>query len=65
MNSILELLYLNCQARNIVQAQVDDIKKTHLRDLMNDVKRCQSMMVYDHPVGAFHASLSFTPCFPC
>lgn len=48
-----------------MQAHVDDIKKTHLRDLMNDVKRCQSMMAYDHPVGPFHASLSFTACFPC
>lgn len=29
------------------QAHVDDINKTHLRDLMNDTNRCQSMMVYD------------------
>lgn len=30
----------------IVQAHVEEINKTHLRDLMNDVNRCQSMMVY-------------------
>lgn len=35
----------------IVQAHVEDIKKTHLRDLMSDTKRCQSMMVYDPGVG--------------
>ncbi|XP_055801567.1 glucose-6-phosphate isomerase, cytosolic isoform X4 [Solanum dulcamara] len=28
-----------------LQAHVDDINKTHLRDLMNDTNRCQSMMV--------------------
>lgn len=29
------------------QAHVDDINNTHLRDLMNDTNRCQSMMAYD------------------
>lgn len=33
-------------AAHFVQAHVDEIKKTHLRDLLNDVKRCQSMAVY-------------------
>ncbi|OMO75059.1 Phosphoglucose isomerase (PGI) [Corchorus olitorius] len=28
-----------------LKAHVEDIKKTHLRDLMNDQERCQSMMV--------------------
>ncbi|KAJ9674701.1 hypothetical protein PVL29_023935 [Vitis rotundifolia] len=28
-----------------LRAHVEDIKKTHLRDLMSDTKRCQSMMV--------------------
>ena len=28
------------------QAHVEDIKKTHLRELMSDAKRCQSMMMY-------------------
>lgn len=30
----------------IVQNHVQEIKKTHLRDLMSDTDRCQSMMVY-------------------
>lgn len=30
----------------IVQNHVQEIKKTHLRDLMSDTNRCQSMMVY-------------------
>ncbi|KAK6115357.1 hypothetical protein DH2020_007626 [Rehmannia glutinosa] len=30
-----------------LRAHVDDIKKTHLRELMTDMERCQSMMVYD------------------
>ncbi|KAL1539553.1 glucose-6-phosphate isomerase [Salvia divinorum] len=28
-----------------LRAHVDDIKKTHLRELMSDAKRCQSMMI--------------------
>lgn len=28
------------------QAHLEDIKKTHLRELMNDAERCKSMMVY-------------------
>ncbi|KAL7155278.1 hypothetical protein ABFS83_03G064000 [Erythranthe nasuta] len=28
-----------------LKAHVDDIKKTHLRELMNDTERCQSMMI--------------------
>lgn len=28
-----------------LKAHVDDIKKTHLRDLLNDEGRCRSMMV--------------------
>ncbi|KAF7141807.1 hypothetical protein RHSIM_Rhsim06G0034400 [Rhododendron simsii] len=30
-----------------LKAHVDDIKKTHLRELMSDTERCNSMMVYD------------------
>lgn len=29
-----------------VQAHVEDIKKTHLRDLMSDADRCKSMIAY-------------------
>lgn len=29
-----------------LQVHVDDIKRTHLRDLMSDTERCKSMMVY-------------------
>lgn len=29
------------------QAHVEDIKKTHLRELMSDAKRCQSLSAYD------------------
>jgi len=32
---------------NAMQSHVEDIKKTHLRDLMNDTERCKSMMVYE------------------
>lgn len=31
----------------ILQEHVNEINKTHLRDLLNDVGRSQSMMVYD------------------
>lgn len=31
----------------IMQGHVEEIKKTHLRDLMADAERCKSMMVYD------------------
>ncbi|THG09213.1 hypothetical protein TEA_027399 [Camellia sinensis var. sinensis] len=30
-----------------LKAHVDDIKKTHLRELMSDSERCKSMMAYD------------------
>ncbi|KAF4347284.1 hypothetical protein G4B88_012851, partial [Cannabis sativa] len=33
-------------------AHVEEIKKTHLRDLMNDAQRCHSMMVYDNSFQA-------------
>lgn len=29
-----------------VQAHVEEIKKSHLRDLMSDSARCQSMITY-------------------
>ena len=29
-----------------MQAHVEDIKKTHLRNLLGDTERCKSMMVY-------------------
>lgn len=32
---------------HFVQAHVGEIKKSHLRDLLGDAKRCQSMTVYD------------------
>ena len=32
---------------NAMQSHVKDIKKTHLRDLMNDTERCKSMMAYE------------------
>ena len=30
-----------------MQGHVEEINKTHLRDLMADAERCKSMMVYD------------------
>lgn len=36
-----------------LQAHVEDIKKTHLRELMSDTERCKSMMVYDAFLALF------------
>uniref|UniRef100_A0A803PNJ7 Glucose-6-phosphate isomerase n=1 Tax=Cannabis sativa TaxID=3483 RepID=A0A803PNJ7_CANSA len=38
-------LISDMEAWKELKAHVEDIKKTHLRDLMNDAQRCQSMMV--------------------
>ncbi|KAM6588643.1 hypothetical protein CsatA_011248 [Cannabis sativa] len=38
-------LISDMEAWKELKAHVEDIKKTHLRDLMNDTQRCQSMMV--------------------
>lgn len=38
-------LPLNGSRFNFEQAHVEDIKKTHLRDLLTDDKRCQSMFL--------------------
>ncbi|KAF4357973.1 hypothetical protein F8388_008481 [Cannabis sativa] len=45
-------LISDMEAWKELKAHVEDIKKTHLRDLMNDAQRCQSMMVYDKPFQA-------------
>ncbi|KAF4404402.1 hypothetical protein G4B88_014858 [Cannabis sativa] len=45
-------LISDMEAWKELKAHVEDIKKTHLRDLMNDAQRCQSMMVYDNPFQA-------------
>ncbi|KAM6557557.1 hypothetical protein CsatB_004576 [Cannabis sativa] len=39
------VLISDMEAWKELKAHVEDIKKTHLRDLMNDAQRCQSMMV--------------------
>ncbi|KAM6544261.1 hypothetical protein CsatB_008708 [Cannabis sativa] len=41
------------------QAHVEEIKKTHLRDLMNDAQRCHSMMVYDNSFQALELTLCY------
>ncbi|XP_062099104.1 glucose-6-phosphate isomerase, cytosolic isoform X1 [Humulus lupulus] len=38
-------LISDTEAWKELKVHVEDIKKTHLRDLMNDAQRCQSMMV--------------------
>ncbi|GAB4826445.1 hypothetical protein Ancab_033340 [Ancistrocladus abbreviatus] len=38
-------LICNTESWNDLKAHLEDIKKTHLRDLMSDTERCKSMMV--------------------
>jgi hypothetical protein len=41
----------------IMQGHLEEIKKTHLRDLMKDAERCKSMMVYDSPLNLLVAMI--------
>lgn len=52
-------IWLSCETCISVQAHVDDIKKTHLRELMSDTERCNSMMVYDTLLNLLKSSCSY------
>lgn len=41
-----ELTRHSIKCISFVQAHVEDIQKTHLRDLLSNDERCRSMMVY-------------------
>lgn len=41
----------------VLQGHVEEIKQTHLRDLMDDSTRCKSMTVYDTMVYGFYTSI--------
>ena len=50
-----------CEVCICVQAHVDDIKKTHLRELMGDTERCKSMMMYDTLLDLLKLFVLFLP----
>jgi len=43
----LEVVKHSTNCISFVQAHAEDVKKTHLRDLLSDEERSRSMVVYD------------------
>ncbi|GLT52989.1 hypothetical protein SLA2020_262890 [Shorea laevis] len=54
-------LISDTEAWKNLKAHVEEIKKTHLRDLMSDAERCKSMMVESDGVLLDHSRQRATP----
>lgn len=46
----------------LLKGHVEDINKTHLRDLMSDAHRCESMMLYASSFFSIYSNIIFLSC---